>query len=76
MKLAEKDEVLQDDDLIAKELNKFFKNAVSTLNIIENSFINNRKSEDITDPVDKAIKKYKLLDTKTSKKPRHFFHSK
>ena len=24
---------MQDDDLIAKELNKFFKNAVSTLNI-------------------------------------------
>ena len=30
IKLVEKDEVLQDDDLIAKELNKFFKNAVST----------------------------------------------
>ena len=28
IKLVEKDEVLQDDDLIAKELNKFFKNAV------------------------------------------------
>ena len=27
IKLVEKDEVLQDDDLIAKELNKFFKNA-------------------------------------------------
>ena len=33
IKLIEKDEVLQDDDLIAKDLNKFFKNAVSTLNI-------------------------------------------
>ena len=31
IKPFEKDEVLQDDDLIAKELNKFFKNAVSTL---------------------------------------------
>ena len=37
IKLIEKDDVLQDDDLIAKELNKFFKNAVSTLNIKENS---------------------------------------
>ena len=33
IKLIEKDEVLQDDDLIAKDLNKFFKNAVSTLNM-------------------------------------------
>ena len=33
IKLVEKDEILQDDDLIAKELNRFFKNAVSALNI-------------------------------------------
>ena len=39
IKLVEKDEVLQDHDLITKELNKFFKNAVSTLNIKENWFI-------------------------------------
>ena len=32
-KLVEKDDVLQDDDLIVKELNKFFQNDVSTLNI-------------------------------------------
>ena len=37
IKLLEKDEVFQDHDLIAKELNKYFKNAVCTLNII--SFI-------------------------------------
>ena len=36
------DDVLQDDDLIMKELNKFFKNAMSKLNIKENSFITNR----------------------------------
>ena len=58
--IKEKDEVLQDDDLIAKELNKFFKNAVSTLNIKENRFITNSSSEGITDPVDKAIDKYKF----------------
>ena len=45
IKLIEKDEVLQDDNLIAKELNKFFKNAVSTLNIKENRFITNRSSD-------------------------------
>ena len=60
VKLVEKDEVLQDDDLIAKELNKFFKNAVSTLNIKENRFITNRSSDGITDPIDKAIDKYKF----------------
>ena len=38
IKLVEKDEVLQDVDLIAKELNKFFKNAVSTLNIKKKQF--------------------------------------
>ena len=59
-KLVEKDEVLQDDDLIAKELNKFFKNAVSTLNNLENRFITNRSSDGITDPIDKAIEKYKF----------------
>ena len=60
IKRVEKDEVLQDDDLIAKELNKFFKNAVSTLNVKENRFITSRSSDGITDPVDKTIDKYKF----------------
>ena len=51
--------VLQDDDLIAKELNKFFKNAVFTLNIKENRFITNRSQDGITDSIDEAIGKYK-----------------
>ena len=46
---------MQDDDLIAKELNKFFKNAVSTLNIKENSFITSSSLDGITDPIDQAI---------------------
>ena len=52
--------VLQDDDLIAKELNKFFKNTVSILNIKENRFITNTSSDGITDPIDRAIDKYKF----------------
>ena len=60
IKLVEKDEVLQDDDLIAKKLNKCFKNVVSTLNIKENRFITNRSSDDISDPIDKAIDKCKF----------------
>ena len=52
---------MQDHDLIAKELKKFFKNAVSTLNIKENRFITNRSSDGtLTDPVDKANDKYKF----------------
>ena len=58
IKLPEKDAVLQDDDLIAKELNEFFKNAVSTLNIAENRFIKTRTSDGITDPIDKAMDKF------------------
>ena len=60
IELVEKDEVLLDDDLTAKELNKFFKNAVSTLNITENSFITTRTSDGLTDLIDKAIDKYKF----------------
>ena len=60
IKLVEKDEEWQDNDLIAKELNKFFKNVASTLNIKENSFITNISSDGITDPIDKAIDKCKF----------------
>ena len=60
VKLVEKDEILQGDDPIAMELNKFFKNAVSTLNIKENRFITNRSLDGITDPIGKAIDKYKF----------------
>ena len=49
IELVEKNEVLQDDDLISKKLNEFFKNDVFTLNIKENSFITNRISDNITD---------------------------
>ena len=47
IKLGEKD-----DDLIEKELNEFFKNAIAILIIKENSFINNSTPEDITDSID------------------------
>ena len=50
----------KNDDLIAKELNKFFKNALSTLDIKENSFITNKSLDGINDSIDKAIDKYKF----------------
>ena len=57
IKLVE-EEVLQNDSKIAKKLNEFFKNAVSTLGITENSFIINEEYENISDPVQRAIVKF------------------
>ena len=51
---------MQEDALIAKELNEFFNNVVSTLNITENSSNTTRASEGITDAINKAIDKYKF----------------
>ena len=60
IKLVEKDEVLQDDGLIAKDINELFKNVVSISNIKENSLITTEASDEITYPVDKTIDKYKF----------------
>ena len=51
----EKDEVLQDDKKIPEELNTFFKNVFSLLEINENSGIINQNFQNIDDPVDRAI---------------------
>ena len=55
----EKDEVLQDDKKIAEELNTFYKNDVSSLDINENSSIINQNFQNIDDPVDRAIEMHK-----------------
>ena len=60
IKPVEKDEVWLDDSKIAEEMNNFFKNTVSTLDIKENSFIINHYNSHITDSVEKAIEKYKF----------------
>ena len=52
IKLVEKDEILQDDQKIAEELNTFFKNAVSTLDINENASIINQNFQNFDDTVD------------------------
>ena len=49
--------VISEDQLISAELNQLFKNATKALNIQENSYLID-KSE-LSDPVDKAISKYK-----------------
>ena len=60
IKLVENDELLQDDKNIAEEMNNFFKNAVLTLDIKENSYITNYSIPYITDPIEKAAEKYKF----------------
>ena len=60
IKPIENDELIQNDDKVAETLNTFFKNAVSTLDINENSYIVNNESSTILDPVERAIKKYEI----------------
>ena len=43
--------VLQNDSKIAEKLNQFFKNAVSTLGITENSFVINEEYKNISETV-------------------------
>ena len=57
IKLVEGDKLLQGDSEVAEELNNFFKEAVSTLDVNENSYIINPGSFNISDPIEKAISK-------------------
>ena len=47
----EGDKLLQDDSEAVEELNNFFKEAVSTLDVNENSYIINPDSINISDPI-------------------------
>ena len=60
IKLVEGDKLLQDDSEVAEELNNFFKEAGSTLDINENSYIINPDSINISNPIEKATSKYKF----------------
>ena len=53
-------ELIQNDQEIANELNTFFKNTVSNLNINENPYIINQVSDDSLDPVEKCINECKF----------------
>ena len=52
------EEVFQYDSEITEKSNEFFKNAVSTWATTENSSIINKENENISDPVQQAIKKF------------------
>ena len=60
IKLAEKNELIQNDQEIANELNIFFKDTISNLEIHENPYIINQVADDILDPGEKCINKYKF----------------
>ena len=59
MKPIEKEEILKGYTEIAEELNRIFSNAVKSLNIAENTCITNRVSDNLKDPVARAIEKFK-----------------
>lgn len=65
IKLVEKDEVLQADNLTAKELREIFKNVVSKLKINKNTFITIRVSDKLTDEIGNAILTKYSCQTKT-----------
>ena len=60
IKLTENDKLIQNDDKIAETVNTFLKNALSSLDINENSYIVNNESNTVLDPVERAIKKYEI----------------
>ena len=60
IKLIEGHKLLQEDTEDAEKLDNFFKEAVSTSHINENSYITIPDSIDISDHVGKAISKYKF----------------
>ena len=53
IKLVGDDKLLQDDSEVAEELNNSFKEAVSILDVNENSYIINPDSINISDPIEK-----------------------
>ena len=55
IKLVEGDKLLQDDSEVVEELHNLFKEAVSTLDVNEKSYIINPHSINISDPIEKAV---------------------
>ena len=55
IRLVEDDKILNEDEKIVEELISFFQNAVSNLNIQENSFIQSKDYHSLSDPVQRAI---------------------
>ena len=54
------DYYLQDDSEIAGKLKNFSKEAVSTLDVKENSYVTNPDSINISRPIEKVVSEYKF----------------
>ena len=59
IKLVENEEIIDDDTKVAEELNNFFKTAVASLDIHGNPYTV-ENVENMSDPVEKAIKKFEF----------------
>ena len=64
IKLVEKNELLKNDQEIPNELNTFFKDTASNLEMNKNPYIINQILYDIFDPVEKCINKDKFHPSK------------
>ena len=79
IKLVEGAKLQQDDNEVVEELNNFFREAVSTLDINENSYIINLDSINISDPIEKGKSRYKfhpsilLINDKIVNQDKFFF---
>ena len=77
IQLVEDDELLQDDQKIAEELNTFFKNSVTNSNMNKNTYIINHDLGNLLDLVDKAFVSINFTQpfyfSKVSYKTRSFF---
>ena len=77
-KLTDKDEIIQSDGEVAETSDSFFKNAVSSSKLNENSFVINKKQKNIQDPIETIIVKYQfhpsILIIKNKMKNTNTFH--
>ena len=58
IKLTDKDKIIQIGEKAAETLNSFFENAVSSLKLNEDSFVNNNEHKNIQNPIEKIVIKY------------------
>ena len=64
IKLVEKNELLKNEQEITNELNTFFKDTASNLEMNKNPYIINQTLHDIFDPLEKCINKDKFHPSK------------
>ena len=56
--IVEGDEIISEDMEVAKTLNSFFEKAVTSLEINENTFLLNKRVDEVEDPIERLIQKF------------------